>query len=192
MLVTRHAIALNPFLSVTGPRQAQGSGSGKTPEISVSQARQLLASIDCSRPVGLRDRALIGALVYTGARVGTIARLRIQDLRDYGDRRCLRFHEKRGKHREIPVRHDLDQWLREYLSASGCAGADKNAPLFVAASYTAPSGFSDSGIGPWTIRAILKRRLRDAGLPAILPPHSFRVLVVTDLLQQGVPTEDVQ
>ena len=45
---------------------------------------------------------------------------------------------------------------------------------------------------PGTIRAMLKRRLRDAGLPAIITPHSFRVFVVTNLLTQGVPIEDVQ
>ena len=82
LLVTRHAIALNPFLSVTGPRQSRGTG--RTPEITVPQARHLLASIDCSRAVGLRDRAVIGMLTYTGARVGAIAALRLQDLRDYG------------------------------------------------------------------------------------------------------------
>ena len=39
---------------------------------------------------------------------------------------------------------------------------------------------------------LLKRRLKDAGLPPIFSPHSFRVLVVTDLLSQDVPLEDVQ
>ena len=39
---------------------------------------------------------------------------------------------------------------------------------------------------------MLKRRLKTAGLPGILSPHSFRVLVVTDLLSQNVPLEDVQ
>ena len=39
---------------------------------------------------------------------------------------------------------------------------------------------------------MLKRRLKAAGLPEILSPHSFRVLVVTDLLSQNVPLEDVQ
>jgi len=39
---------------------------------------------------------------------------------------------------------------------------------------------------------MVKRRLRDAGLPGVLPPHSFRVTTITDLLEQGVPLEDVQ
>ena len=36
------------------------------------------------------------------------------------------------------------------------------------------------------------RRLKDASLPPTLSPHSFRVAVITDLLSQGVPLEDVQ
>ena len=39
---------------------------------------------------------------------------------------------------------------------------------------------------------LLKWRLKDAGLPPIFSPHSFRILVVTDLLSQDVPLEDVQ
>ena len=39
---------------------------------------------------------------------------------------------------------------------------------------------------------IVKRRLADAGLPAIISPHSFRVMVVTNLLSQNVPIDDVQ
>ena len=34
--------------------------------------------------------------------------------------------------------------------------------------------------------------MKDAGLPSRLSPHSFRVATITDLLEQGVPLEDVQ
>src|SRR3990170_1755101 len=43
-LVTRHAMILNPALSVRGERYE--AVEGKTPEITVAGARQLLASID--------------------------------------------------------------------------------------------------------------------------------------------------
>ena len=39
---------------------------------------------------------------------------------------------------------------------------------------------------------MLKRSLKDAGLPPIFIPQSFRVLVVTDLLSQDVPLENTQ
>ena len=40
----------------------------------------LLGSLDLSRVVGLRDRAVLGVLTYTGARVGALVRLRRGDL----------------------------------------------------------------------------------------------------------------
>ena len=42
------------------------------------------------------------------------------------------------------------------------------------------------------IARMVKRRMKDAGLPSRLSPHSFRVTTITDLLDQGVPLEDVQ
>ena len=42
------------------------------------------------------------------------------------------------------------------------------------------------------VAKMMKRRLRDASLPSRLSPHSFRVTTITDLLEQGVPLEDVQ
>ena len=73
-LVTRHAILLNPALSVRGDRYQVVEG--KTPEITVAQARKLLASIKTATVVGLRDRAVIAILIYTAARAGAVAALR--------------------------------------------------------------------------------------------------------------------
>ena len=39
---------------------------------------------------------------------------------------------------------------------------------------------------------MVKRRMKAVGLPSRLSPHSFRVATITDLLEQGVPLEDVQ
>lgn len=42
------------------------------------------------------------------------------------------------------------------------------------------------------IGRMVKRRMAAVGLPFQLSPHSFRVATITDLLEQGVPLEDVQ
>jgi integrase/recombinase XerD len=42
------------------------------------------------------------------------------------------------------------------------------------------------------IYRMMKRRLKDFGMPLLYSPHSFRVTTLTDLLEQGVPREDVQ
>ncbi len=134
IFVQRHIVVLNPAASVRGDRHIVIEG--KTPEITIEQARRLLASIDTSKLVGLRDKSILAVLIYTAARVGAIARLRIQDFYDIGDQHCLRFHEKGGKSREIPVRHDLQSLLQEYLSnryeisTPRLFHENKEAPLF--------------------------------------------------------------
>ena len=75
-MVTRHAIILNPALSVREERYEVVEG--KTPEITVKGARALLASIDASHLVGLRDRAVVAILIYTAARAGAVEHILIQ------------------------------------------------------------------------------------------------------------------
>jgi integrase/recombinase XerD len=39
---------------------------------------------------------------------------------------------------------------------------------------------------------MMKRRLKAAGLPGHFSPHSFRLVIVTDLLEHNVPLDDGQ
>ena len=112
----------------------------------------------------------------------------MSDYRNLGDGRVLRFREKGGKDREISVRHDLAAWLDEYINAASIAEEWKGAPLFRAADGKRKVLAHPTHL----MRQMMKRRLEDAGLPELFSPHSFRVTVVTDLLNQNVPLEDVQ
>lgn len=103
---------------------------GKTPEIGIEQAHTLLVSVDVSHVVGLRDRAIIATLAYTACRAGAVAKLRLQDFQSDGTQWLLRFQEKGGKSRGIPVRHDLEGFIRANLDAAGIAGESKDSPLF--------------------------------------------------------------
>lgn len=190
VLVQRHAVVLNPFASVSGIKHSVTEG--KTAELSIDQAHKLLHSIRTADVVGLRDRAVLGVLAYTGARVGAVAKLRLSDYRNLGEHRVLRFKEKGGKEREIPVRHDLAAWLNDYMTAAGLAEESKSrAPLFRAGDRKRKI-LTLAPYRPHLMRQMMKRRLEDAGLPDLFSPHSFRVTVVTDLLNQNVPLEDVQ
>ncbi len=188
-LVTRHVVILNPAASVRAERLQVIEG--KTPEISIEQARMLMRSMDTSHAVGLRDRAIVGILIYTAARVGAIAQLRRCDFYDSGEQYCLRFHEKGGKSREIPVRHDLRLMVQDYLKAGGLSQADKASPLFRTTRRRSRQ-LTDNPLTSDDIGRMVKRRLYGVGLSLRLSPHSFRVTTITDLLTQGVPLEDVQ
>jgi site-specific recombinase XerD len=56
---------------VRGPKYVVKRGG--PPVLSAAEARQLLDSIERNTLIGLRDRALIGLMVYSFARVGEIA-----------------------------------------------------------------------------------------------------------------------
>ena len=64
---------------------------GKTPEITLEQARTLLASVDTSQVVGLRDKAILAVLAYTVCRAGAVAKLRLGDFQHDGTQYVLRF-----------------------------------------------------------------------------------------------------
>ena len=134
---------------------------------------------------------IIAILVYTAARVGAVARLRAGDYFDTGDQYCLRFAEKGGKSREIPARHDLQQFMTSYLAAASSAPLSPDAPLFRTA-IRRTKQLTEHAMTSGDMGRMVKRRMRDAGLPPRLSPHSFRVATITDLLSQGVPLEDVQ
>ncbi len=188
-LVSRNVLILNPALSVRGERYSVVEG--KTPEITKDQVRRLLLSIDTTTPVGLRDKAIIATLVYTAARAGAVANLRLRDVQWDGSQYALRFHEKGGKSRLIPVRHDLQALLLAYLNSFAGTTPHPDSPLFrTAAGRTGQ--LTAQAISGIDICRLVKRRLANAGLPTILSPHSFRVATVTDLLSQNVDLTDVQ
>lgn len=189
-MVVRHAIVLNPAASVRTEKYQVIEG--KTPEITLKQARRLLSSIDTTHVVGLRDKSIIAVMIYTGCRRSAVAKLCCQDFYDGGDQYYFRFEEKGGKSRAIPVRHDLQMLLLEYLQSAGVQSENTpDAPLFRSVVRKTkqltnrPITGNDAG-------RIVKRRMKDAGLPKRLSSHSFRVTTITDLLSHGVPLEDVQ
>jgi integrase/recombinase XerD len=83
-LVTGGILATNPAHAVRGPKHVVKSG--KTPVLTVEQARALLDSIDTSTVVGLRDRALISLMTFAFARIGAVVAMRVEDYYPQGKR----------------------------------------------------------------------------------------------------------
>ncbi len=67
-LVTGHVMTTNPAHAVRGPKHSVRKG--KTSVLSADEMRELLAAIDTTSLLGLRDWALIALMGYTSARVG--------------------------------------------------------------------------------------------------------------------------
>ena len=85
------------------------------PVLSPEEARQLIDCIPTDTLVGLRDRALIGVLIYSFARVSAAVAMRVEDYFPQGKRWWLSLHEKGGKQHEMPVHHTLEEHLDSYI-----------------------------------------------------------------------------
>jgi len=96
-LVVGQVVRSNPASVVRGPRHVVKRG--RMPILSPEEAHALFESIPTDSLVGLRDRALIGVLIYSFARITAALSMRVEDYYPQGKRWWLRLHEKGGKTR---------------------------------------------------------------------------------------------
>jgi site-specific recombinase XerD len=175
-LTEKGILAINPAREVKTPKFSRTEG--KTPAFSTEEVQRLLKSVDTSHVVGHRDKALLATLTYTFARIGAVVNLRVEDYFQTGKRSLIRFREKDGKEKEIPVHHKLEEILDEYLKVSKVR-EQPDSPLFP----TTLGKSRELGTRPMTRidgANLLKRRLRDAGIIGEYSPHSFRATGITN------------
>ncbi len=186
-LVTGHIMASNPAHAVRGPKHSVRKG--KTSVLSAEEMRDLLAAIDVTSLLGLRDRALIALMGYTFARVGAATGMKVEDFYVQKRRGWVRLHEKGGKVTELPCHHNLDQYLEEWIAASGL-GTEPEAPLFPTLRY---GRLTDrTSLPQANVHMMIQRRAKAAGLKTKISAHSFRATGITTYLQNGGKLEIAQ
>ena len=200
-LVVGQVMPMNPAASVRGPKYV--INRGKTSVLSSDDARRLLDSIPLTRRikdeygerevpnlVGLRDRALIGTMVYSFARVSAVCGMRVDDYYQNGKRYWLRLSEKGGKHHEVPAHHNAEAYIDAYLKAAGIGG-EAGTPLF--RSFRGRSvEITEVAVTRTDVFRMVKRRARDAGLSATTCCHTFRATGITAYLSNGGTIEKAQ
>lgn len=185
-LVIGQVVPLNPAHSVRGPKHVVKKG--KTSVLSAEEMGLLLKSIDTTKLIGLRDRALIATMGYTFARVGATVGLMVGDYYIQGRRSWLRLHEKGGKVSEIPCHHSLETFIDEWLAVSGLAG-EAAAPLFPSFEK---KRLARSHLAQANVHLIVQRRAKEAGIETKISCHSFRATGITTYLQNGGKLEVAQ
>jgi site-specific recombinase XerD len=186
-LVIGQVMPTNPASSVRGPRHSVKKG--KTPVLSAAEARALLDSIDITTAIGLRDRALIGLMVYTFARVGAAIQMLVGDVYVQGRRTWVRLHEKGGKQHEMPCHHNLEAWLHEYIEGAPL-GETKGYLFRSAAGRT--GRLSDTPMAQADVFRMVRRRATAAGIRTRIGCHSFRATGITEYLRNGGKLEIAQ
>ncbi len=187
-MVVGQVLPVNPAHAVRGPKHSQRRG--KTPVLQAEEARTLIDSIDVTSLPGLRDRALIGLMVYTFARVGAAISMKVEDFYVQGRRGWVQLHEKGGKEHAMPTHHNLDRYLEEYIRAAGIT-EDRKGPLFRTVRGRSGELTGNSLLQPDVWRMIRRRALA-AGIKTEIGCHTFRATGITSYLKNGGRLEIAQ
>jgi site-specific recombinase XerD len=180
-LVTGQVMPVNPASSVRGP--SHSVKRGKTPVLDPAEARQLIDAIDTTTVIGLRDRALIGLMVYSFARIGAAIGMRVEDAYTQNRRLWVRLHEKGGKQHAMPCHHNLETYLHAYIDGAGLA-SDPKALLFQ--TYSRATGqLTGNPLPQANAYAMIQRRAKAAEITTKIGNHTFRATGVTAYLKNG-------
>lgn len=184
-LVLGHVLEMNPASAVRGPRYV--IKKGKTPVLTAEETRQLLDVIPVNTIAGLRDRALIGVMVFSFARVGAVVRMNVEDFYENGRRHWFRLHEKGGKFHEVPVHHKADEYVHAYIETAGII-IDRKSPLF--RTLDRRRQLTPNRVDANDVLRMIKRYCRRAGLSEKICCHTFRATGITAYLLSGGTVEN--
>jgi integrase/recombinase XerD len=169
------------------------------------EARTLLDSIEVTRKivledgtereepvlVGLRDRALIGLMVFTFARVGAAVGMKVEDYYIQGRRGWVQLNEKGGKRHDVPANHNLDEYLEAYIEGAGLK-ADAKGPLFRTAEWRPDAPLTRRPMSQSDVYRMIRRRAEAAGIETKLGCHTFRATGITAYLKNDGRLEIAQ
>lgn len=177
--VVQQVVPVNPTASVRGPKHVVKRG--KTPVLEPQETRHLIERIDTTKIVGLRDRALIGLMVYSFARIGAALSLKVEDIYTQNRRLWVRLHEKGGKQHEMPCHHNLEAWLDEYLDTANLWD-DRKGYVFRTIDRDIKN-LSDRPLPQANAYAMIRRRAKQAGIKTPVGNHTFRATGITAYLK---------
>jgi integrase/recombinase XerD len=169
----------DPMENLKAPRAFKALPRYLTP----TQVEALLAAPDTSRPLGVRDRAILEVLYATGLRVSELVGLRRTEVDlELG---LVRAFGKGRKERLVPVGRVAAQWVVKYEKVrQRLVEGRADAPLFVN-----NRGGRLSRMGLW---GIVRRHAVAAGVERVLTPHVLRHSFASHLLERGADLRSLQ
>ncbi|MEE9342894.1 MAG: site-specific tyrosine recombinase XerD [Gammaproteobacteria bacterium] len=139
---------------------------------------------DISRPLGLRDRAMIELMYASGLRVSELVALTLEQINT--GQGVVRITGKGNKERLVPIGEAALDWLHQYLVAARpkLLRGKKLPQVFISQKATA--------ITRQAFWYRIKRCALAAGIDKALSPHTLRHAFATHLVNHGADLRVVQ
>ena len=189
--VVEGVTSFNPAASVKGPRYSPKHG--KTPALTTDETRRLMDTIGLETVKDYRDKAVIAVLFYSWVRVNAVCTLEVRDYRHQGEKRTLRFKEKRGKVHELPVHHKAVEAVNAYLARAEIDTEDRTQqklPLFRTLDRTRT--LTKRPLDQSSVYRMLKARAKAAGIRSDISAHTARATGITSYLENRGKLEQAQ
>lgn len=200
--INYHLIALRGFLryliqqedlEVMPPEKVEllRQGERSVTVLDEDQLTRLLKQPDLTKPLGLRDKALLELLFSTGLRVAELASLDFSDINL--NTREISVLGKGKKRRVVFVSDSAKEALGKWLSRRSKKFEDLR-PLFLQLNGRKPADpkGEDLRLGVRGIQYLVERYALKAGLVNQPSPHTLRHSFATDLLRHGADIRSVQ
>ena len=128
----------------------------------------------------MRDKVVVQVLLLTGVRVSELCGIKIRDI-DFLSHQ-LKVIGKGGKYREIPLKVELVEIVKQYLLVRKQNKHNQSEYLLLG---------QRGALGRDAINRILTRITKEAKLSQKLKPHACRHTFCTNLIRKGVPITTV-
>lgn len=181
-LLRNDIIVRDPLIKIDSPKKER-----RLPvALSHQELENLLAAPNISKPLGLRDRAILETLYATGMRVSELIDLRENDLHE--DLNLIRVLGKGSKERLVPITDVALSWIEKYQKDV------RNQQILKKGKYT-DYIFLNAHAGSLTRQAIwqmIKKYCKQAHITKNVTPHTLRHTFATHLLENGADLRVVQ
>jgi integrase/recombinase XerD len=153
--------------------------------LSIEEIEQIIAAIDHSKPIGIRNRAMVETLYGCGLRVSELITIQISNL--YLDVGYIRVIGKGNKERLVPVSGEATKHIKlylDYVRSVNRVNRGQEDVLFL--------NLRGSGMSRVMVFYIVKELASKAGLVKNIHPHVFRHSFATHLVEAGADLRAVQ
>lgn len=179
-LAARGKLPMDPAEPLLSPRPEQ-----TLPEtLHGEEVARMLDSIDTTRFLGKRDRAMLELFYASGLRLAELCSARLENLDR--DEHFIRVTGKGNKTRIVPVGRTAEEMLDRYLAGERKELVKKRSGSHIFLSVRGGK------LSPDRVRQVVKERAAMAGIEQNVYPHLLRHSFATHLLEGGADLRVIQ